>query len=56
MTPIYTSYASIDTSKTHTVLTTEELDALDDATFAECGLAADEECLHQKLEDPAIIR
>jgi hypothetical protein len=37
-----------------TVLTAEELDALDDATFAE--LAADEERLHQALEDPATIR
>ena len=37
-----------------TVLTTEELDALDDATFAE--LAADEERLHQALEDPSSIR
>ena len=37
-----------------TVLTAEELDALDDATFAE--LAADEERLHQALEDPASIR
>jgi len=37
-----------------TVLTAEELDSLDDATFAE--LAADEERLHQALEDPPIIR
>ncbi len=37
-----------------TVLTAEELDALDDATFAE--LAADEERLHKALEDPASIR
>ena len=37
-----------------TVLTTEEFDALDDATFAE--LAADEERLHQALEDPFTIR
>ena len=37
-----------------TVLTAEELDALDDATFAE--LAADEERLHQALEDPSSIR
>jgi hypothetical protein len=37
-----------------TVLTAEELDALDNATFAE--LAADEERLHQALEDPATIR
>jgi len=37
-----------------TVLTEEELNALDDATFAE--LAADEERLHQALQDPATIR
>ena len=37
-----------------TVLTAEELDSLDDATFAE--LAADEERLHQALEDPSTIR
>jgi len=36
------------------VLTAEELDALDDAAFAE--LAADVERLHQALEDPPIIR
>ena len=34
-----------------TVLTAEESDALDEATFAE--LAEDEECLHQALEDPS---
>jgi hypothetical protein len=37
-----------------TVLTEDELNALDDATFAE--LAADEERLHQALQDPATIR
>ena len=37
-----------------TVLTVEELDALDDATFAQ--LAADEERLHQALQDPSTIR
>ena len=37
-----------------TVLTAEELDALDDATFDE--LTADEERLHQALEDPSTIR
>ena len=37
-----------------TVLTEEELNALDDATFAE--LAADEERLHQALQNPATIR
>ena len=37
-----------------TVLTAEELDSLDDATFAE--LAADEERLHQALEDPSTTR
>jgi len=37
-----------------TVLTEEELNALDDAISAE--LAADEERLHQALQDPATIR
>ena len=37
-----------------TVLTAEELDVLDDVTFAE--LAANEERLHQALEDPSSIR
>ena len=37
-----------------THLTAEELDALDEAAFAE--LAADEERLHQALEDPSTIR
>ena len=56
---LLTCLCIIDTSmpkKTRpiTVLTAEELDALDDATFAE--LAADEERLHQALEDPTTIR
>jgi len=37
-----------------TVLTEEELNALDDATFAE--LAADKERFHQALQNPATIR
>jgi len=36
------------------VLTTEELDTLDDATLTE--LVADEERLHQALEEPSAIR
>ena len=36
-----------------TFFTAEELDSLDDATFAE--LAADGERLHQALDDPAVI-
>ena len=41
-------------TKPITVLTEDELNALDDAIFAE--LAADEERLHQALQDPATIR
>ena len=41
-------------SRPITVLTTEELDALDDATFAK--LAVDKERLHQALQDPSTIR
>ena len=37
-----------------TILTAEELDALDDATFTE--LVEDKERLHQALEDPSTIR
>jgi len=37
-----------------TVLTEDELNALNDVTFAE--LASDEERLHQALQDPATIR
>ena len=55
---LLTCLCIIDTSipkKTRpiTVLTAEESDALDDATFA--VLAADEERLHRALEDPATI-
>ena len=59
MTPIYHCCVAIEITlpkKTRpvTVLTAEELDAIDDATFAE--LAADEDHLHQALEDPSTIR
>jgi len=59
VTPISHSCVAIDRTmpkKTRpiTVLSTEELDALDDTTFAE--LAADEESLHQALEGPSSIR
>ena len=54
--PLLCRYRSHNAKETRpiTVLTAEELDALDDATFAE--LAADEECLHQALEDCSTIR
>ena len=57
LTPIYHCCVAIERNmpkKTRpiTFLTSEELDTLDDATFAES--AADEERLHQALEDPQL--